>query len=49
MKINNEIIITPLFFFPPLSHDGTGQQCCYDLAGYLMMNADNAWGGKPSR
>jgi hypothetical protein len=31
------------------NHDGAGQQCCYDLAGYLMLNADNKWGGKPRR
>ena len=31
------------------SHDGAGQQCCYDLDGYLMMTSDNKWGGKPMR
>ena len=31
------------------SHDGAGQQCCYDLAGYLMMTSDNMWGGKTRR
>ena len=31
------------------SHDGAGQQCCYDLNGYLMMTYDNMWGGKPMR
>ena len=31
------------------SHDGAGQQCCYDIAGYLMMSSDNQWGGKPRR
>ena len=31
------------------SHDGAGQQCCYDQAGYLMMTSDNKWGGKPRR
>ena len=31
------------------NHDGAGQQCCYDLAGYLMMTADNKWGGNPLR
>jgi AMOP domain len=29
--------INQLIFF---SHDGAGQQCCYDLAGYLMMTPD---------
>ena len=32
-----------------LSHDGAGQQCCYDLNGYLMMTSDNKWGGTPMR
>ena len=36
-----------IIFFP--SHDGAGQQCCYDIAGYLMMSSDNQWGGKPRR
>lgn len=31
------------------NHDGAGQQCCYDLAGYLMLTADNKWGGNPMR
>eukprot|EP00096_Caligus_rogercresseyi_P016873 TRINITY_DN996_c0_g2_i3.p1 TRINITY_DN996_c0_g2~~TRINITY_DN996_c0_g2_i3.p1 ORF type:complete len:1255 (-),score=221.80 TRINITY_DN996_c0_g2_i3:184-3948(-) len=31
------------------NHDGSGQQCCYDLAGYLMLSADNKWGGTPFR
>ena len=31
------------------SHDGAGQQCCYDLDGYLMMTSDNKWGGTPMR
>ena len=31
------------------NHDGAGQQCCYDLAGYLMMSSDNKWGGTPMR
>ena len=31
------------------NHDGAGQQCCYDLAGYLMMTSDNKWGGNPRR
>eukprot|EP00095_Tigriopus_kingsejongensis_P008816 maker-scaffold1015_size70757-snap-gene-0.10 protein:Tk08816 transcript:maker-scaffold1015_size70757-snap-gene-0.10-mRNA-1 annotation:"hypothetical protein DAPPUDRAFT_305821" len=31
------------------SYDGSGQQCCYDLAGYLMLSSDNKWGGKPLR
>ncbi len=31
------------------SYDGSGQQCCYDLAGYLMMSSDNKWGGNPLR
>ena len=35
------------FYFS--SHDGAGQQCCYDLAGYLMMTSDNKWGGNPLR
>ena len=35
------------FFF--YSYDGAGQQCCYDLAGYLMMTSDNKWGGNPMR
>ena len=39
--------ITLYFYF--FSHDGAGQQCCYDLAGYLMMTADNKWGGNPLR
>ena len=39
--------ITLSFYFS--SHDGAGQQCCYDLAGYLMLTADNKWGGNPLR
>jgi len=31
------------------NHDGAGQQCCYDLDGYLMMTSDNMWGGTPMR
>jgi len=31
------------------NHDGAGQQCCYDLAGNLMMTSDNMWGGNPMR
>ena len=31
------------------SYDGSGQQCCYDLAGYLMMTTDNKWGSNPLR
>jgi len=31
------------------NHDGAGQQCCYDIAGYLMMTSDNKWGGAPMR
>ncbi|TRY73653.1 hypothetical protein TCAL_08799 [Tigriopus californicus] len=31
------------------NYDGSGQQCCYDLAGYLMLSSDNKWGGKPLR
>jgi len=31
------------------NHDGAGQQCCYDFAGYLMMTSDNKWGGNPMR
>ena len=38
-----------LLYFYFSSHDGAGQQCCYDLAGYLMMTADNKWGGNPLR
>lgn len=40
-----DMMINDLLF----SHDGAGQQCCYDLAGYLMMSTDNRWGGKPRR
>ena len=38
-----------LLYFHFTSHDGAGQQCCYDLAGYLMMTSDNKWGGNPLR
>ena len=38
-----------LLYFHFSSHDGAGQQCCYDLAGYLMMTSDNKWGGNPLR
>ena len=38
-----------LLYFYSTSHDGAGQQCCYDLAGYLMMTSDNKWGGNPLR
>ena len=38
-----------LLYFYFTSHDGAGQQCCYDLAGYLMMTSDNKWGGNPLR
>jgi len=31
------------------NHDGSGQQCCYDQAGILMMTSDNKWGGAPMR
>ena len=31
------------------SHDGAGQQCCYDFAENLMMSSDNKWGGNPMR
>jgi len=29
--------------------DGAGQQCCYDIDGYLMMTSDSMWGGNPHR
>ena len=38
-----------LTLLSPFSHDGAGQQCCYDLDGNLMMTSDNKWGGKPMR
>ena len=38
-----------IYLFQNSSHDGAGQQCCYDLAGYLMMTSDNKWGGNPLR
>ena len=28
---------------------GAGQQCCYDPHGFLMMTADQKWGGRPGR
>ncbi|CAL8070989.1 unnamed protein product [Orchesella dallaii] len=28
---------------------GAGQQCCYDMHGYLMMTIDSKWGGRPNR
>ncbi|CAG7823396.1 unnamed protein product [Allacma fusca] len=31
------------------SQSGGGQQCCYDIFGYLMMTQDNKWGGRPGR
>ena len=31
------------------SNDGAGQQCCYDIDGYLMMTSDSMWGGNPHR
>ena len=34
---------------PACSKDGAGQQCCYDRDGYLMMSADQMWGGNPHR
>ena len=37
------------FFSYFSSQNGAGQQCCYDIAGNLMMTADNKWGGKPLR
>ena len=36
---------TPLVF----SADGAGQQCCYDIDGFLMMTSDTMWGGNPHR
>ena len=31
------------------SNDGAGQQCCYDIDGFLMMTSDTMWGGNPHR
>ena len=44
-----EILKILIIFIYSFSHDGAGQQCCYDLAGYLMMTSDNKWGGNPLR
>lgn len=44
--LSNDIVDCFAVYF---SHDGAGQQCCYDLAGYLMMSSDNKWGGTPMR
>ena len=35
--------------FCVFSNDGAGQQCCYDIDGYLMMTSDSMWGGNPHR
>lgn len=31
------------------SSEGSGQQCCYDKNGFLMMSYDQMWGSRPSR
>nr|H9JIQ1.1 RecName: Full=Protein mesh; Flags: Precursor [Bombyx mori] len=31
------------------SSEGSGQQCCYDKNGFLMLSYDQMWGSKPSR
>ncbi|XP_050672826.1 protein mesh isoform X1 [Leptidea sinapis] len=31
------------------SPEGSGQQCCYDKNGFLMMSYDQMWGSKPQR
>ncbi|KOB67705.1 Uncharacterized protein OBRU01_19387 [Operophtera brumata] len=31
------------------SAEGSGQQCCYDKNGFLMMSYDQMWGSRPSR
>ncbi|XP_021954689.1 protein mesh isoform X2 [Folsomia candida] len=31
------------------TRSGAGQQCCYDIHGYLMMTFDQKWGGRPGR
>ncbi|CAB3241492.1 unnamed protein product [Arctia plantaginis] len=31
------------------SLEGSGQQCCYDKNGFLMLSYDQMWGSRPSR
>ncbi|XP_053616264.1 protein mesh isoform X3 [Plodia interpunctella] len=31
------------------SAEGSGQQCCYDKNGFLMMSYDQMWGSRPHR
>ncbi|KAG6459737.1 hypothetical protein O3G_MSEX011577 [Manduca sexta] len=31
------------------SAEGSGQQCCYDKNGFLMLTYDQMWGSKPAR
>ncbi|XP_075981860.1 sushi domain containing 2 mesh isoform X1 [Anticarsia gemmatalis] len=31
------------------SAEGSGQQCCYDKNGFLMLSYDQMWGSRPSR
>ena len=45
----DEIIFCLVFSLPVFSNDGAGQQCCYDIDGYLMMTSDSMWGGNPHR
>lgn len=35
-----------LIFF---SSEGSGQQCCYDKNGFLMLTYDQMWGSRPHR
>lgn len=31
------------------SAEGSGQQCCYDKNGFLMLSYDQMWGSRPQR
>lgn len=39
------IFIRTIYF----SAEGSGQQCCYDKNGFLMMSYDQMWGSRPLR
>lgn len=38
-----------IIFIFGFRQSGAGQQCCYDVHDYLMMTADQKWGGRPAR
>jgi len=49
---NHNFLLTSDPYLLPLilnRQSGAGQQCCYDVHEYLMMTADQKWGGRPSR